>query len=200
MEAVCVKGRTLDLDTLMVIVKQEEEEREEQLCGPQETSLLHIKQEQDEEGEREPSALHPLGHSPPCAVPVQAPKEDPDDLEEGEREGKKMKKRRREEKEWAPMAAADGSGADSLWRCRLCQRCFSSSWELTGHCCTGIAGAGGTDGDGAKLEFRCPVCGDRFLRPTAFIMHKRSHVGQSRYVCGVCGRTLKTLPSAARRP
>lgn len=95
---------------------------------------------------------------------------------------------------WASMGAGGGSGEDSLWRCRLCQRCFSSSWELTGHCCTGITGPlGGPEGDAAKLEFWCPVCGDRFLRPTAFILHKRSHVGQSRYVCGVCGRTLKTL-------
>ncbi|XP_064864260.1 zinc finger protein 484-like [Oncorhynchus nerka] len=81
------------------------------------------------------------------------------------------------------------SGSDSSWCCRLCQRCFSSSWQLTGHCCTGIAGEDGvTHGHKVKLEFQCPGCGDRFLH--AFIMHNRSHIGQSQYVCG---RTLKTL-------
>lgn len=90
------------------------------------------------------------------------------------------------------------SGSDSSWCCRLCQRCFSSSWQLTGHCCTGMAGEDGVaHGHKVKLEFQCPVCGDRFLRPTAFIMHKRRHMGQSQNVCGVCGRTLKSLRKLA---
>ncbi|XP_071251248.1 zinc finger protein 135-like [Salvelinus alpinus] len=87
------------------------------------------------------------------------------------------------------------SGSDSSWCCRLCQRCFSSSWQLTGHLYwhRGAGEDGVAHGHKVKLEFQCPVCCDRFLRPTAFIMHKRSHMGQSQYVCGVCGRTLKSL-------
>ncbi|XP_035239867.1 replication initiator 1-like isoform X1 [Anguilla anguilla] len=187
MESICVKGGTLD--TLMVTVKQEEEEeQEESLSDSKAISLLCVKQEEGEDkGSKEL-----LGHSPLCSANAQTPKEDPD-APAGERERKKVRRRRREAKAWPPSVAAEGgAGGDSLWRCRLCQRCFSSSWELTGHCCAGAAG--GPDGDAAaKLGFWCPVCGDRFLRPTAFILHKRSHVGQSRYVCGVCGRTLKTL-------
>ncbi|KAJ8388896.1 hypothetical protein AAFF_G00126520 [Aldrovandia affinis] len=191
MDSVCMEGGTLD--TLMVIVKQEEEDEEEPLSDSKAMSFLNVKQEEEEEEDEK----EPLDHSPPYTLNVQTPKED------ASREGKKMKKRRRDIKEWAPMGtegcSGSGSSSDSLWCCRLCQRSFSSSWELTGHCCTGVVGADGMDGDTAtgKLEFWCPVCGDRFLRPTAFILHKRSHVGQSRYVCGVCGRTLKTLRKLA---
>ncbi|XP_018587743.2 zinc finger protein 771-like [Scleropages formosus] len=188
MEPFCVNGASLDPNTLMVIVKQEEEEeeeQEEQFSEPQVSSLLVIKQEKEEE---------PGGHSAPLVMNICLPKDEPDTLE-GKSKEKKAKRRRKkrlcEEKEWAPTTAEETPKNDSLWQCRLCHRCFSSSWELTGHCCTGIINK--DDGDAAKLEFRCPVCGDRFLRPTAFIMHKRSHVGQSRYVCGICGRTLKTL-------
>ncbi|XP_028678325.1 zinc finger protein ZFP2-like isoform X1 [Erpetoichthys calabaricus] len=74
----------------------------------------------------------------------------------------------------------------SIIQCRICQRSFSSSWELVGHQC-------GRDGHNDKVCFKCPVCGDHFERPTAFIMHKRSHVGQSRYVCKECGKTWNTL-------
>ncbi|XP_061093971.1 zinc finger protein 771-like isoform X1 [Conger conger] len=184
MESICVTRGTLE--TLMVTVKQEEEEVESLS-----DSLLCVKKEEGEDA----CLKEPLGHSPLYS----AQKEDPD-APGGERERKKVKKkkRRREAKAWASMGAEGGSGGDLLWRCGLCQRCFSSSWELTGHCCPGVTGArGGPDRDVAKLEFWCPVCGDRFLRPTAFILHKRSHVGQSRYVCGVCGRTLKTLRQLA---
>ncbi|KAG5856182.1 hypothetical protein ANANG_G00005320 [Anguilla anguilla] len=195
MESICVKGGTLD--TLMVTVKQEEEEeQEESLSDSKAISLLCVKQEEGEDkGSKEL-----LGHSPLCSANAQTPKEDPD-APAGERERKKVRRRRREAKAWPPSVAAEGgAGGDSLWRCRLCQRCFSSSWELTGHCCAGTAGAaGGPDGDAAaKLGFWCPVCGDRFLRPTAFILHKRSHVGQSRYVCR--GPSAATGPgSTARR-
>lgn len=123
--------------------------------------------------------------------------EETDTLEEAEEE-KKRRKGKTEERCWSAVETDDVSGSDSSWRCRLCQRCFSSSWQLMGHCCTGIAGEDGVaHGHKVKLEFRCPVCGDRFLRPTAFIMHKRSHMGQSQYVCGVCGRTLKSLRKLA---
>uniref|UniRef100_A0A3B3QVQ0 C2H2-type domain-containing protein n=1 Tax=Paramormyrops kingsleyae TaxID=1676925 RepID=A0A3B3QVQ0_9TELE len=154
---------------------------------------------------------------PGCAQPhitnFQPTNDNPSTLEDVNK-AKKVKKRKRvcEEEEWAPETVEDDRGPETVEddrgpetveddrgtdsrHCRLCQRCFSSSWELTGHCCTGIIGT--EDGDGTKLEFCCPVCGDRFLRPTAFIMHKQSHVGQSQYVCGVCGRTLKTLRKLA---
>ncbi|KAL4657693.1 zinc finger protein 771-like [Arapaima gigas] len=182
MEPVCVKGGPLDPNTLMVIVKQEEEEDHgEQFSEPQASSLSVIKQEKEEQ---------PGGHSTPLVVNTCLPKDDPDAVE-GEGKETKRKKRVCEGKDWVPASAEGTQSSDSLWRCRLCQRCFSSSWELTGHCCMGVMNK--DEGDAAKLEFQCPVCGDRFLRPTAFIMHKRSHVGQSRYVCGICGRTLRTL-------
>nr|XP_046190513.1 zinc finger protein 2 homolog [Oncorhynchus gorbuscha] len=91
--------------------------------------------------------------------------EETDTLEEAEEE-KKRRKGKTEERFWAAVETEDVSGSDSRR---------------------------GAHGHKVKLEFRCPVCGDRFLRPTAFIMHKRSHMGQSQYVCGVCGRTLKSL-------
>lgn len=132
-------------------------------------------------------------------------KDSPDSPSGVNRTCKKRKRRKREEGDWpSSVVEAEGSGVDALWRCRLCQHCFSSSWELTGHCCMGIMGSeGGKVGTAPEsssskgIEFCCPVCGDRFLRPTAFIMHKRSHVGQSHYVCGVCGRTLRTLQKLA---
>uniref|UniRef100_A0A8C7M421 C2H2-type domain-containing protein n=1 Tax=Oncorhynchus mykiss TaxID=8022 RepID=A0A8C7M421_ONCMY len=180
METVCGKGATLDGDMLMVIVKQEEEDHMEQMSnGPLSSDTL-IKQEQEglEQGTTAPGDQLP---------------EETDTLEEAEEE-KKRRKGKTEERFWSAVETEDVSGSDSSWCCRLCQRCFSSSWQLTGHCCTGIAGEDGVaHGHKVKLEFRCPVCGDRFLRPTAFIMHKRSHMGQSQYVCGVCGRTLKSL-------
>ncbi|XP_020360403.1 zinc finger protein 883 isoform X2 [Oncorhynchus kisutch] len=181
METVCGKGATLDGDMLMVIVKQEEEDNREQMSnGPLSSDTL-IKQEQEEGLEQGTTA-------PGDQLP-----EETDTLEEAEEE-KKRRKGKTEERFWSAVETEDVSGSDSSWCCRLCQRCFSSSWQLTGHCCTGIAGEDGVaHGHKVKLEFRCPVCGDRFLRPTAFIMHKRSHMGQSQYVCGVCGRTLKSL-------
>ncbi|KAI1886325.1 hypothetical protein AGOR_G00212840, partial [Albula goreensis] len=164
MEGVSVSGGTLD--TLMVIVKQEEEETEEPVSDSKRTPFLQIKQEEEEEEGMKES----LGNSPACTFRIQTLKEDPDSLQVAELKGikivkkKKRRKKRMEAKECAPIGGegSSGSGAsDSLWRCRLCQRCFSSSWELTGHCCVGAPGSGSADADGdpAKLEFWCPVCG-----------------------------------------
>ncbi|XP_064815432.1 zinc finger protein 572-like isoform X2 [Oncorhynchus masou masou] len=173
METVCCKGASLDGDMLMVIVKQEEEDHMEQMSnGPLSSDTL-IKQEQEEGLEQGTTA-------PDDQLP-----EETDTLEEAEKEGKDRRGaglllRLMMSLGQTPVGAAD------------CQRCFSSSWQLTGHCCTGIAGEDGVvHGHEVKLEFQCPVCGDRFLH--AFIMHKRSHMGQSQYVCGVCGRTLEPV-------
>ncbi|XP_029573028.1 zinc finger protein 668-like [Salmo trutta] len=185
MKTVCGKGGTLDGDMLMVIVKQEKEDQMEQMSnGPLSSDTL-IKQEQEEGLEQGTTA-------PDDQLP-----EETDTLEEAEEE-KKRRKGKTEERCWSAVETEDVSGSDSSWCCRLCQRCFISSWQLTGHCCTGVAGEDGVaHGHKVKLEFQCPVCGDRFLRPTAFIMHKRRHMGQSQNICGVCGRTLKSLRKLA---
>ncbi|XP_030641217.1 zinc finger protein 771-like [Chanos chanos] len=186
MEALCVNGGALGADPVRVAVKEEEQDGENSYPIRSLSVFLKLKKE---EVENDPE---------PNASDVLTLKEDPDISEPVIERSKKEngKKKKLERKEWVSM---EPEGEDSLWHCKLCQRCFSSSWELTGHCCMGIIGDGeeGTDDYTSKLEFRCPVCGDRFFRPTAFIMHKRSHVSQSRYLCGVCGRTLKTLRKLA---
>nr|XP_023688985.1 zinc finger protein 672-like isoform X2 [Paramormyrops kingsleyae] len=209
MEPLSGKGGPSHLDGIDIVIKKEEEEREDLLEDFQESPLFVTKQEKEEHaGERKC-----YGCAQPHITNFQPTNDNPSTLEDVNK-AKKVKKRKRvcEEEEWAPETVEDDRGPETVEddrgpetveddrgtdsrHCRLCQRCFSSSWELTGHCCTGIIGT--EDGDGTKLEFCCPVCGDRFLRPTAFIMHKQSHVGQSQYVCGVCGRTLKTLRKLA---
>ncbi|XP_069041440.1 zinc finger protein 771-like isoform X1 [Lepisosteus oculatus] len=199
MDAVRVKGEEVAEgdSTLVVIVKQEDEEEGEQLATSFTPSLFIKQEEEDGEGDSVAQTL---------ILPLKKEEEEEQDvlgLDSG------TERKSRGARETPQDAGGDegstergrGAGAgercvgtsrhpgDSLWRCPACQRGFSSSWELTGHCCSGGAAAPSP----AKLEFRCPVCGDRFLRPTAFILHKRSHVGQSRYVCPDCGRTTHTL-------
>ncbi|XP_058867168.1 zinc finger protein 180-like isoform X2 [Acipenser ruthenus] len=174
MEPVCVKDEVLDEETQLVLIKEEDvgDEEEDGDAHP-----VLVKRERGEEEEEE-SARNLSSPSPPPPPPLLQWQclERPDPF------SKDVNGRHREDR-----LAPDGSlaGVDSLFPCRQCQRSFSSSWELTGHQC------GGSDAE--KVRFECPVCGDRFERPTAFIMHKRSHVGQSRYVCTECGRTWKTL-------
>ncbi|XP_041082349.1 zinc finger and BTB domain-containing protein 7C-like [Polyodon spathula] len=165
MEPVSVKEEVLDEETQLVLIKEEDVKDEDP---------VPVKRER---GEEEESARNPHLSSPSPPPPPQwhcLARPDPF--------SKDLNPRRHDD---GRDPGGSLAGVDSLFPCRQCQRSFSSSWELTGHQC------GGSDTE--KVHFKCPVCGDRFERPTAFIMHKRSHVGQSRYVCTECGRTWKTL-------
>ncbi|KAG5271055.1 hypothetical protein AALO_G00175370 [Alosa alosa] len=183
MDRFCAEAGDSELDRLRLNVKDEQEASIAK--DPHWSSLTIIKQENYEDVGR---GSHDAGPgSPDCPSGVR-------------RKCKRKRTQEQEEGASGPSTVVDTEDPFGEWKCPLCQHTFSSSWQLTGHCCTGIMGSSSDDKAGNRekgVEFCCPVCGDRFLHRTAFIVHGRNHVGQTNYACGECGRTLRTLQELA---
>ncbi|XP_076136118.1 uncharacterized protein LOC143118876 [Alosa pseudoharengus] len=184
MDRFCAEAGDSELDRLRVNVKDEEEASIAK--DPHWSSLTIIKQENYEDVGRGSHDAGPDAHiikdSPDCPSGVR-------------RKCKRKRTQEQEEGASGPSTVVDTEDPFGEWKCPLCLHTFSSSWQLTGHCCTGIDDKAGNREKG--MEFCCPVCGDRFLHRTAFIVHGRNHVGQTNYACGECGHTLRTLQELA---
>ncbi|XP_066998936.2 zinc finger protein 182 isoform X2 [Anabrus simplex] len=69
------------------------------------------------------------------------------------------------------------------YKCSLCQKEFPSQAKLNAHMYVHC-----------EPRFECELCGRKFIRKDALLIHRRTHTGERPFQCTVCS---KTFPSAS---
>ncbi|XP_069669449.1 zinc finger protein 665-like [Periplaneta americana] len=76
----------------------------------------------------------------------------------------------------------DGRHADKLYKCSVCDMCFTQSKSLKLHERVHIV----------DKPFSCDVCGRKFSQTANLESHARIHTGYKPFICDVCGKLFMT--------